>query len=143
MPQPSHATLDLDALQLTPADRAYGRLRHLPLGALQLDGDGRILRRHSRAGHPIDGLGPRLAGRSFFEHYLADTPLEGLEEVYRGGVQQGELYHFVDLSLKEEDDARELTLFLYYHAATGQGWVFIEPHADPVTAAGWGLPQVA
>ncbi len=142
-PQPTAATLDLDQLHLTPQDAAYGRLRHLPLGALQLDSAGRILRRHSRAGHSLDKLGPRVAGRSFFEHYLADTPLDGLAEVYHEGVRRGELYHFIDLSLKEDGHERDLTLFLYYHSATQQGWIFIEPHADPRRAAGWGLPHAA
>lgn len=142
-PQPNTATLDHDALRLSPEDGAYSRLRHLPLGALQLDAQGRILSRHSRAGHSLDQLGPRIAGRSFFAHYLAGTPLAGLAELYHEGVQNGELYHFIDVTLEEEGHQRDLTLFLYYHSATQQGWVFIEPHADPRRAAGWGLPRAA
>jgi hypothetical protein len=114
-------TLTTRTLSPSPAPTAATPL-DLPLGAMRLDPRGRVLHHVAPGGARLDAPPPRLAGRSFFEHYLAGTPFAHLAEVYRSGVNRGALYHFVDVGCT----SGELTLFLYFHAPTQQGWAFIE-----------------
>ena len=100
------------------------------MGATQLDRKGRALHRLVAGGFAQEPRCIQMAGRSFFEEHLKGTALEYLEEVYLEGVRQGELYHFVDVQVRRGDEDHELTLFLYYHATSGQGWLFIEPHSE-------------
>jgi hypothetical protein len=108
------------------------KLETLPTGAIQLDTSGHILHRMTSHGFAEEPRCTQVAGESVFEMYFEGTPLAYLTLVYQEGVRLGELYHFVDVTIGEGTTARDLTVFLYYHAATNQGWIFIEPHADTV-----------
>ncbi len=118
------------------ASAAHGTdslIERLPIGATQLDAHGRILHHMTSQGFDQEPRCVQMAGESFFEKYCHGTPLAHLSEVYQEGVQSGELYHFVDVSVGRGSGARELTLFLYYHAPTAQGWIFVEPHSEEAT----------
>lgn len=108
---------------------AVPQVQSLPIGALELDSRGRILDRMPKAGQSRQTDSLQLAGKNFFEEYCRVPALEALGEIYLRGVLRGELYHFVDLRVTTGHDSREVTLFLYYHLSTGQGWAFVEPHS--------------
>lgn len=105
------------------------RLLELPTGAIQLDVSGRSLHRLTGTGFDQEPRCKQIAGENFFHEHWSDTQLAYLEQVYLDGVRDGELYHFVDVEVGAQPDTREMTLFLYYHASSGQGWLFIEPHS--------------
>ncbi len=118
-------------------------LSNLPVGATRLDIHGCVVHRVSGAGYSEEPRCAQMAGENFFQSYCYGTPLADLERVYDRGVQRGELYHFVDITIGLGPEARELTLFLYFHAATAQGWVFIEPSNAASHGETWNLPEVA
>ena len=88
--------------------------------ALPLDGKGRI---QNGLG---DGTGSKLGG-SFFMDHLDASQQEHIGEIYLEGVEEGELYRFVDTTISTQDGPLDVSLLLYYHADTQQGWIFIEP----------------
>jgi hypothetical protein len=101
-------------------------------GALRLDRSGRVLYRLSPCGARLEARPAGLQRRSFFEEHLSARPADHLLGIYLEGVRRGRLYHFEDLDAVGTD-GRALTLFLYFHAPTEQGWAFLEPR--PVSDA--------
>jgi hypothetical protein len=49
----------------------------------------------------------------------------------------------VDITIGESKLTRSLTLFIYYHAATAQGWIFVEPRNAEDHGESWSLPEAA
>ena len=41
-------------------------------------------------------------------------------------MRAGQLYQFVDTTVETCQGPQSLTLLLYFHAATQQGWIFVE-----------------
>lgn len=113
--------------------RQMNRPDQLPLGALPLDSRGRVLPGHGSKSRGSEVPGVCLTGLDFFEHHLGGPRGAELREVYLSGVRNGRLYHFVDLG-GPEAFGPPVTLFLYYHQATQQGWVFIERRLEATTA---------
>ncbi len=99
--------------------------------ALQLDRQGRVLHQVLTKDSGMDGTFCSMATDEFFTDHVNASQREELGELYREGVRQGELYHFVDVTVKTREGSVEVTLLLYYHEPTRQGWVFAEPQHSP------------
>jgi hypothetical protein len=132
-PQSSRPTTNLATTDLTK----------LPFGATRLDLRGRILHRVEGSGYAEEPRCNQMAGENFFQEYCYGTPLADLEHIYDRGVERGELYHFVDITIGTGPTALMLTLFLYYHSITAQGWVFVEPRNAESHGDAWTLPEAA
>ena len=118
-------------------------LSNLPVGATRLDPEGRIVHRVNGPGYSEEPRCIQMAGENFFNEYCQGTPLEHLRGIFEDGVKRGELYHFVDITIAQGEASRDLTLFLYYHASTAQGWVFVEPRNAESLGEEWELPEAA
>lgn len=94
--------------------------------ALQLDARGRILRKvinQENLFNSEDGL--RMSDEKF-SNYIDPAHREAVEAMYLDGVRRGQLYRFIDTTIETSTGPEEVTLLLYFHPMTHQGWLFVE-----------------
>ncbi|MFT7670541.1 MAG: hypothetical protein ACI8X5_003250 [Planctomycetota bacterium] len=127
MTSPLISQPNLEATEIAAASKTGAqRTCQMPLGAVQLDTNGKV-QQHMLFGEYLKTPGgATMEGTNFFEEFFSRGLLENLSELYREGVKAGELYYFVDFTVKSTDGIQHLCLLLYFHSNTQRGWAFIE-----------------
>lgn len=102
------------------------QLDALPFGAIQLDGDGRILQFNEYEANLSNRRAPDTIGRNFFSEVAPCTNVREFYGRFRTGVEQGELNVSFDYRFEFRMAPRNVRVTLFYSAATETVWVFVQ-----------------
>lgn len=122
MLQETKSTLE----ELQSIDRmSEGELDALPFGAIRLDSKGTVLS-YNRAEAALTGRDPkRVIGKNFFTQVAPCTNVQGFAGKFREGVARGDMHAIFPYRFDFEMAPRDVTITLFFSAATGTAWVFV------------------
>ena len=102
----------------------------LPIGAIELDARGRILR-YNRTEGRLAGLEPRRqVGRHFFEEVAPCTKVQTFHGRFLAGVAKGALDATFQFRFAFAPAPREVTVRLYYSPRTATVWVLVADRTE-------------
>jgi photoactive yellow protein len=120
----SHLAELEELAKMTPAE-----LDALPFGAIQLDRAGTILT-YNVAESVLSGRdAAKMIGKNFFEEVAPCTNVQGFAGRFREGMARRELREVFRYRFDFEMTPRDVSITLFYSAATDTGWVFVR---DPL-----------
>ena len=107
-----------------------GELDRLPFGAIKLDRDGTILS-YNAAEATLTGRDPKkVVGQNFFTDVAPCTNVREFAGRFRAGVAKGELHETFPYLFDFRMAPRQVTVTLFYSAATESAWVFVRERAS-------------
>ena len=98
----------------------------LPFGAIQLDSDGRILQFNEYEANLSNRRAPDTVGRNFFREVAPCTNVREFYGRFRDGLARGELHVSFDYRFEFRMAPRNVRVTLFFSAATGTVWVFVQ-----------------
>jgi photoactive yellow protein len=102
-----------------------GELDRLPIGAIQLDGDGNILKYNLTEGK-ISGRDPkRVLGKNFFTEVAPCTDVQAFAGRFREGYQQRHLEEVFPYTFDFKMQPTKVWVRLFYSKNTNTAWVFV------------------
>jgi photoactive yellow protein len=100
-------------------------LDQLPLGAIRLDKDGKILSYNQTEAHLAGRKKENVVGKSFFTEVAPCTNVQDFAGKFREGVQKGSLHTVFPYVFDYEMEPRHVWVTLFYSNETGTAWVFV------------------
>lgn len=111
-------TESLESLTMAELDR-------LPFGAIQLDGEGKVLR-YNLSEAKISGRDPqRVIGRNFFDDVAPCTNVQEFAGQFREGFARKQLDVMFPYVFDFKMQPTKVWVRLFYSAATDTAWVFV------------------
>lgn len=98
----------------------------LPFGAIQLDRAGTILQFNEYEANLSNRRAPDTVGRNFFHDVAPCTNVREFHGRFDDGIAKGELHATFDYTFAFKPRPRDVTVTLYYSAATDTVWVFVQ-----------------
>lgn len=102
------------------------QLDALPFGAIQLDRLGNILQFNEYEANLSNRRAPDTVGRNFFTEVAPCTNVREFQGRFAEGIERGELHVSFDYVFAFRPRPRDVRVTLFYSAATGTVWVFVE-----------------
>lgn len=100
-------------------------LDKLPVGAIQLDRDGTVLKFNDHEAK-LTGRKPKeVIGKNFFSEVAPCTNVQGFAGKFREGVDRGELHEVFPYRFDFKMTPRDVTVTLFYSQETRTAWVFV------------------
>ena len=107
------------------ADLTPTEVERLPFGAIQLDGDGRILT-YNRAESELAGRDPKkVLGKNFFTEVAPCTNVQEFGGRFREGFARKELNAVFPYLFDFKMNPTEVWVRLFYSKETDTAWVFV------------------
>jgi len=100
-------------------------LDHLPLGAIRLDKEGKILSYNQTEAHLAGRKKENVVGKSFFTEVAPCANVQAFAGKFREGVQKGSLYTVFPYVFDYEMEPRHVWVTLFYSNETDTAWVFV------------------
>jgi len=116
---PREIIAEVDSFNTTQLDA-------LPFGAIQLDRSGTILQFNEYEANLSNRRAPDTVGRNFFQDVAPCTAVKEFEGRFLAGIESGELHATFDYTFEFRPRPRDVTVTLYYSAATDTVWVFVQ-----------------
>jgi photoactive yellow protein len=98
----------------------------LPFGAIQLDSEGTILQFNEYEANLSNRRAPDTIGRNFFTEVAPCTNVREFQGRFAEGIARRELHATFDYVFAFKPRPRNVRVTLYFSAATGTVWVFVE-----------------
>lgn len=100
-------------------------LDRLPIGAIQLDRDGKVLKFNDHEAR-LTGRDPKqVIGKNFFTEVAPCTNVQAFHGKFREGVAKGNLHEVFPYRFDFRMAPRDVTVTLFYSAETESAWVFV------------------
>lgn len=127
MIQTSESRTKVPTQVITDVDSFTSReLDTLPFGAIQLDLGGNILQFNEYEANLSNRRAPDTIGRNFFTEVAPCTNVREFQGRFAEGIANGELHVTFDYVFAFKPRPRDVRVTLYFSAATGTVWVFVE-----------------
>jgi photoactive yellow protein len=100
-------------------------LDRLPIGAIRLDKEGRILSYNQTEADLAGRKKEAVLGKSFFTDVAPCTNVQEFAGKFREGVQKGSLHTVFPYIFDFQMDPRNVWVTLFYSNETDTAWVFV------------------
>ena len=107
----------------------------LPVGMIQLDRDGKILRFNRSEGELARRDPKAQLGKSFFDDVAPCTKVQAFYGKFQEGLAAKKLYETFVYKFRFPWGDSDVAVTLFYSQATDSVWVLVSRHADAVAAA--------
>ena len=136
--QPDHEESESADLEVFPAWNQMENVDHmsteelddLPFGAIQLDGDGKVLSYNSMEASISGRDRDAVIGKDFFTEVAPCTNVREFGGRFREGVAKGDLNAVFPYLFDFEMKPTRVWVRLYYSDKTETGWVFVTRQED-------------
>ena len=122
--KPARAVVERDEIQrienLPPEE-----LDKLPIGAIQLDREGKILSYNQTEARLAERQRDAVVGRDFFREVAPCTNVQEFAGRFREGMERRELHATFPYLFDYEMAPRHVWVTLFYSDLTQTGWVFV------------------
>jgi photoactive yellow protein len=100
-------------------------LDKLPIGAIRLDKDGKILTYNQTEADLAGRRKEKVLGKNFFTEVAPCTNVQDFAGKFREGVQKGSLHTVFPYVFDYEMEPRHVWVTLFYSNETDTAWVFV------------------
>ena len=100
-------------------------LDQLPIGAIRLDKEGKILSYNQTEAHLAGRKKENVVGKNFFTDVAPCANVQAFAGKFREGVQKGSLHTVFPYVFDYEMEPRHVWVTLFYNNETDTAWVFI------------------
>ncbi len=101
------------------------QLDQLPIGAIQLDREGKILTYNQTEADLASRKKENVLGKNFFREVAPCTNVQDFAGRFREGVAKGQLHTVFPYVFDYEMDPRKVWVTLFYSNETDTAWVFV------------------
>jgi len=103
------------------------QLDALPLGAIQLDADGKVLKFNQYESTLSNLSKDRVVGRNFFRDVAPCTDVQDFHGRFKEGVARKQMHVKFRYHFAFKQNPRDVTVTLFYSTQSGSIWVFVQP----------------
>ena len=102
----------------------------LPFGAIQLDGDGKVLKYNQTESDLTGRKKEKVIGRNFFTEVAPCTNVQGFAGRFRDGFARRDMHEIFPYRFDFQMAQREVTVTLFFSRQTESAWVFVRAAAS-------------